>query len=145
MGVKWSRKRNYFLFHYTKRIEMMNILHIDDNLDITKLVKTVLESSGHQFTSADNGKDGLQLIRDNKYDVVLLDLLMPGFSGMQVVDELTKDGIMDKQKIVLFTASSVRDDEITELMQKGVHSCIRKPVDIDTLTEKINQIEEETK
>ncbi len=119
----------------------MNILQIDDNLDITKLVKTVLQSSGHQFASADNGKDGLQLIRDNKYDVVLLDLSMPGISGMQVIDELTKEGIIDKQKIVLFTASSVRDDEISESIEKGVHSCIRKPVDIDTLLEKINQIE----
>jgi len=123
----------------------MNILQIDDNLDITKLVKTVLESSGHQFTSVDNGKEGLQLMRDNKYDVVLLDLSMPGISGMEVIADLAKDGIIDKQKIVLFTASSVRDDEITESIQKGVHSCIRKPVDIDTLIEKMDKIEEEIK
>jgi CheY-like chemotaxis protein len=123
----------------------MNILQIDDNLDITKLVKAVLESEEHKFTSIDNGKDGLQLIRDNKYDVVLLDLSMPGMSGMEVVDALTKEGLMDKQKIVLFTASSVRDEEIGDSIQKGVHSCIRKPVDIDTLTEKMEQIEEETK
>jgi len=123
----------------------MNILQIDDNLDITSLVKTIIETCGHQFTSADNGEEGLQLIRDNKYDIVLLDLSMPGMDGLEVVDELSKDGLMDKQKIVLFTASAVIDEEINESIKKGVHSYMRKPVDIDTLIEKINQIEEETK
>jgi CheY-like chemotaxis protein len=48
---------------------------------------------------------------------------------------------MNKQKIVLFTASSMTDTEIEQLLKKGVHSCIRKPVDIPVLLEKLVEIE----
>ena len=48
---------------------------------------------------------------------------------------------MKKQKIVLFTASSMTDTEIDQLLKQGVHSCIRKPVDIPDLLEKLVEIE----
>jgi CheY-like chemotaxis protein len=118
----------------------LRILAIDDNTDITKLLNTVLTSVGHEFSFVNNGKDGLENIRTNSYDIVLLDLSMPGFSGLDVVNELVNDGNIDKQKIVLFTASSVSDREIDDLIKKGIHSCIRKPVDIDVLLDKISQI-----
>jgi len=118
----------------------LKILAIDDNTDITKLLDTVLTSVGYEFSSANNGKDGLKNIREQNYDIVLLDLSMPGFSGLDVVNELVNDGMISKQKIVLFTASSVSDREIDDLIKKGVNSCIRKPVDIDVLLDKIGQL-----
>jgi len=118
----------------------LHIFAIDDNTDITKLLDTVLTSVGYEFSCVNNGKDGLKNIREQKYDVVLLDLSMPGFSGLDVVNELVNDGNISKQKIVLFTASSVSDREIDELIKKGVNSCIRKPVDIDILLDKISQL-----
>ena len=118
----------------------MKILGIDDNLDIINLLDTVLNGSGHEFTSVDNGKEGLKQIREQNYDLVLLDLSMPEFTGIDVIDALKNDGLMEKQKIVLFTASSMTDAEIETLLKKGAHSCIRKPVDIDVLLEKIENI-----
>ena len=118
----------------------MKILGIDDNADITELLDTVLNSSGHEFSFVNNGKDGLKRIQENSFDLVLLDLSMPEFTGMDVVESLYNDGIINKQKIVLFTASSMTDSEIEELMKKGVHSCIRKPVDIPDLLEKLTAI-----
>jgi two-component system, OmpR family, response regulator len=118
----------------------LRILAIDDNTDITKLLDTVLTSVGHEFSCVNNGKDGLKNIREHNYDMVLLDLSMPGFSGLDVVNELVNDGNIGKQKIVLFTASSVSDREIDELIKNGIHSCIRKPVDIDILLDKISQL-----
>lgn len=118
----------------------MRIFAIDDNTDITKLLDTVLTSVGYEFSCANNGKDGLKNIREQKYDIVLLDLSMPGFSGLDVVNELVSDGNISKQKIVLFTASSVSDREIDDMIKKGVHSCIRKPVDIDILLDKLGQL-----
>ena len=118
----------------------MKILGIDDNADITELLDTVLNSSGHEFSYVNNGKEGLKMIQENSYDVVLLDLSMPEFTGLDVVDSLNNDGIINKQKIVLFTASSMTDSEIEDLMKKGVHSCIRKPVDIPDFLEKLTAI-----
>lgn len=118
----------------------LRIFAIDDNTDITKLLDTVLTSVGHEFSCVNNGKDGLKNIQEKQFDVVLLDLSMPGFSGLDVVTALVKDGIVSKQKIVLFTASSVSDREIDDLIKQGVHSCIRKPVDIDILLDRIGEL-----
>jgi two-component system, OmpR family, response regulator len=118
----------------------MKVLGIDDNPDINMLLGTVLNSSGHEFTSVTDGKEGLELLQKNGYDVVLLDLAMPEFSGFDVLDSLRKDGLIEKQKIILLTASSITDEEINELLKTGVRSYLRKPLDIDLFLEKIEQV-----
>ena len=119
----------------------MNILGIDDNEDILKLVDTVLSSKGHNFTPAGNGKEGVKLIEEQNFDAVLLDLAMPEFSGMDVIESLKKSNKLKDQKIILFTASSATDKEIRELVQnEGVSSCIRKPVDINFLIKEVEEV-----
>ncbi len=118
----------------------MKILGIDDNLDLLELCRVALSSEGHEYTSIDNGKEGLQAIKDEKFDLVLLDLSMPDFSGVDVIDALVKEGIMDKQKIIVFSASTATEKEFGPLLEKGVHSIIRKPVDLDNLIETIEKI-----
>ena len=83
----------------------------------------------------------LEKIKQNNFDLVLLDLAMPNFTGHDVVNALVEDGIITKQKIVLFTASSMTDTEIDQMIEKGAHSCIRKPIDIPDLLEKLTEIE----
>jgi len=119
----------------------MNILGIDDNEDILKLLNTVLASKGHNFTQAQNGKDGLKLIEEQNFDAILLDLAMPEFSGLDVIENLKKNNKIKDQKIILFTASSATDKEIDALLQyDGIRSCIRKPVDIDVLINKVEEV-----
>ncbi len=118
----------------------MKILGIDDNQDLLELCDVTLSSEGHEYTAIDNGKEGLQAIKDNKFDLVLLDLSMPDFSGVDVIDALVIEGIMNKQKIVIFTASSATEKEYGPLLEKGVHSVIKKPVDIDILIETVKKI-----
>ncbi len=119
----------------------MKILGIDDNEDILNLLKTVLTSKGHDFTSALNGKDGVKLIEEQNFDAILLDLAMPGFSGIDVIESLKKNDRIKNQKIILFTASSATNQEIDVLLQHdGVETCIRKPVDIDILINKIEEV-----
>jgi len=118
----------------------LNILGIDDNSDINELLSVALNGNGHEFSSVQNGKEGLKKIKQNKYDIVLLDLAMPEFSGMDVIESLKREGLMGKQKIVLFTASSITDKEVAGLLEKGVTAYIRKPIDIDVLIEKIQAL-----
>jgi two-component system OmpR family response regulator len=120
--------------------QKMNVLGIDDNSDINMLLGTVLKASGHDYTSVTNGREGIKLLQQNHYDVVLLDLAMPEFSGFDVLEALKKEGLIAKQKIILLTASSITDEEITELLSTGVTSYLRKPLDIDMFVEKIQQV-----
>jgi len=76
----------------------MKILGIDDNEDLLEVCETFLNSVGHEYTGINNGREGLQAIKDKKFDVVLLDLSMPEFSGMDVIDALVKEDITKKNK-----------------------------------------------
>ncbi len=121
----------------------MKILAIDDNEDLLNLCETVLTSDGHKFTGISNGRDGLKAIRDEKFDAVLLDLSMPDFSGVDVIDALVKEGIMNKQKVAIFTATAPTKKEIDLYLEKGVHSVLKQPVDADFLSEFFCKLEAE--
>ncbi len=121
----------------------MKILGIDDNEDLLEVCETYLNSVGHEFTGIDNGREGLQAIKDKKFDVVLLDLSMPEFSGSDVIDALVKDGIMNKQKVIIFTATSPTKKEIEVFLEKGADSILKKPVDPDDLSKFIHKLESE--
>ena len=121
----------------------MKILGIDDNEDLLSLCEITLSSEGHEYTGINNGREGLQAIRDNKFDIVLLDLSMPNFSGMDVIDVLVKEGIMNKQKVAILTATSPTKEEIDLFLEKGAHSVLKKPLDPDDLSKFVNKLESE--
>jgi len=121
----------------------MKILGIDDNKDLLNLSEISLRSGGHEYTGINNGKDGLKAIMDEKFDIVLLDLSMPDFSGQDVIDALVKDGIMNKQKVVIFTATSPTKEMCDQFLEKGVHSILKKPYEPDILIEFVNKLESE--
>ena len=116
----------------------MKILYIDDNKSLTKLLSTHLISLGHECTVANSGRNGLTLMENNKFDVVLLDILMPEFTGFDVIDYLFKNKKIYEQNIILFTGATLSNEKIDELLRKGVHSYITKPAETDELLGVIN-------
>jgi CheY-like chemotaxis protein len=108
---------------------MKDILVVDDNKDITGLFMTILESSGHKCTTANGGKEGLELLKRNNYDLILLDLAMPDMSGIDVLDNVKKDPVLKHKKILIITASSPTDSEIDRLKTKyEVLDVMKKPI-----------------
>lgn len=123
----------------------MKILIIDDNTDIRMLLEMTINAMGHEFTSTPSGLEGLEMIKRERYDLVLLDLTMPNFSGLDVLNALDEEGLCSQQPIVLFTASlylSTSDIE-KKLINKEIHSILSKPSDIDQIMQKINEIQAE--
>ncbi len=121
----------------------MKILGIDDNEDLLNLCEIALTADGHEYTGISNGREGLQAINDEKFDIVLLDLSMPDFSGEDVMKGLIEYGILDKQKVVIFTAMNPTKEDIEQFLEKGVHSVLKKPVDEDVLLEFVHKLESE--
>ncbi len=118
----------------------MKILIVDDDVELTKAVVSTISSVGHDVKFTNEPKEGLKLIREQNYDVVFLDLSMPEFSGVDIINDLAKDGTIKEKKIVIMTASSVDEDELKHLEDLGVHSCLRKPVTLDILLDKIVEV-----
>ena len=118
----------------------MNILAIDDNEDITELLDMVLTAMGHKFSFTNHGKEGLMLIRENKYDAILLDIAMPDFSGVDIINALEEDNTIKNYNILLFTASSIKDSSVDEFLRKGIRGIIRKPIEVEELVKQISAL-----
>lgn len=127
-----ENKQNVLLY-VMKVSPELKVLMIDDNVEITNMMSKFLRLNGHDCMVSNDGRNGLVLIENQKFDVVLLDIAMPEFTGYDVVEQLNKNGKLKENKIILFTASSVSNDKINEMINKGVHSCLRKPIGLDEL------------
>ena len=120
-----------------EEMKSLEVLIIDDNEQITKMLNTFLELKEHKCTIANDGKEGLAIIKENRHDVILLDLAMPEFDGYAVIKDLEENKMLEKYKIIVFTASTITEEELDGLVKRGVHSYILKPIDIDLLLSKI--------
>lgn len=112
----------------------MRVLLIDDNKDVAEMVRLCLESQDNlTCTVADDGKAGLQSIKDDTFDVILLDLAMPEFSGFDIFKALKDEQLLKSKNVLIFTASSVTDTEVQEMVASGAKGVLRKPLSIDDL------------
>lgn len=118
---------------------MSKILAVDDNQDITDMVKELLEFNGYSCTTANSSRACLNLLRSEQFDLILLDLAMPEMSGVDLLKEIKADSSLKHNKIILFTSSYITDSEINELIKLGALSCIRKPINKDKLIELIKR------
>jgi len=109
---------------------------VDDNASTTKALSSILRKKGHDCVVLNNGKDGLQAILNQKFDVVILDIFMPGFSGLNVIDSLEQSGKLKEHKIIVFTSTYFEESWAEKLVRRGVYACIEK-TDFDKLFELI--------
>ena len=102
------------------------ILSVDDETSFTDLIKQYFEPRGYEIDVASTGDEGLTLLHQNKYDVVLLDLKMVGISGDEVMKEVKR---MDAgMKVIFITAFSDSGKTGKRLMDEGAYAFLEKPL-----------------
>ena len=84
--------------------EQKHILYIEDEEDTLQLVTILLKNNGYHLTGAVNGEKGLKAMREEKPDIVLLDLMLPGMSGKAVYRHMKADDQLKDIPIILLTA-----------------------------------------
>jgi CheY-like chemotaxis protein/anti-sigma regulatory factor (Ser/Thr protein kinase) len=99
--------------------EIQHILIVDDDRGFVQLVERILQAAGRTFHLdwAYDGEDGLQAMRKHRPDVVLLDLMMPGLDGFQVLEQMQHEPELAEISVVLLTATSYKEN--TALLQEG--------------------------
>jgi DNA-binding response OmpR family regulator len=116
----------------------MKILVVDDNKSITDSLEKYLRIKGFGVTICNDGHDGFELIQKNEWNTILLDLSMPEFSGLDIIENLEKNNMLKDKNIVLFTASSVPDYVLEKLVKKdGIKTCLKKPISLAKIAETI--------
>ena len=110
------------------------ILVVDDDPDIRTLLKLVFSNEGYNVLLAENGEDGIRLARTESPDVVFLDLLMSGLSGLEVCKILKNTPVTEDIPIVVITAYS-RKSDIQLIKESGANWFVKKPFDNNKMVE----------
>lgn len=108
---------------------MKNILIIEDDLRIRRILQLELEHEGYLVSLAKDGKEGLEKAKLIRYDLILLDLMLPEISGEEVCKELRKNS--DVPIIVLTAKENIRSK--VELLDMGADDYITKPFNVEEL------------
>jgi two-component system, response regulator, stage 0 sporulation protein F len=116
---------------------MATILVIDDEESIRNLLKEILERANHRVFEARDGREGLALYQQNKVDLVLMDILMPGTDGLETTLQLTRE-YLDAKVIAMTGAQGDRNFlDVAKLF--GARRVFEKPFDLDKLVQAVNE------
>jgi len=114
------------------------MLIVDDNPDTTTMLSEFFNSKGFQTTVENDPWEGLKLIQGEKFDVILLDLMMPQFSGEQIIATLATDEILQDQNIFVYSGCLTSDAQIKDLLRRdGISGCLKKPMDLNEILKTI--------
>ncbi|ACB86426.1 response regulator [Natranaerobius thermophilus] len=112
------------------------ILVVDDQAGIRMLIKEVLELESHQVETVSTGEDFFNLLKQDDYDFMIVDLLLPGYAGSELLTELNKYASLSKAMVI----SGIGCPETREKVKKqGVADYMEKPFDLQTLKEKVQR------
>ena len=111
----------------------MNILHVDDSPEICQLYADMLAIGNNMVKSVNDGREGLELVLKNDYDLILLDICMPRYSGINFIHDLKAKRPSEMKKIVIVSVLELRESHKKELLKLGIHSVEEKPATIQKL------------
>ena len=112
---------------------MAKILVVDDNDDIRHLTQSFLTSEGHRVLLASGGDVALESMKTDPPDLVILDIMMPGMDGYQVMQRMTAEGLKERIKVVVLTAKNSEADWMKGY-RLGADDYLTKPFELDELT-----------
>ncbi len=118
--------------------EIKRILVVDDTPDNLFLIQTVLVAEGYQVEVADNGQDALTMISAEPPALLLLDVMMPGMHGYEVVKSIRQNSSLPFIPIILITGCEQLDT--SEQFDVAVEGFICKPIDFDQLLNHVSTI-----
>ena len=140
------------MIYNIEEVEMpKKILVVDDDPDILDAVTMILESSGYQVVTAQDGIDALATLKAEEPDVMILDLLMPKMDGFAVMKELQDDRWSQYRDMRILVLSSVREDaarrryELETALELGLDDYIEKPISPNILLERVEGLVKKNK
>ena len=117
----------------------LRILVVDDTKDMTDAIIVYCDTEKDidcQVNS--NGQEALERIRNENFDLILLDLSIPEFSGWDILKSLKEDGLLESKNIVIFTATSDQP-MLKDIRDLGVKEVFKKPFSLDDLIKLIEK------
>jgi len=108
----------------------MKIFLLEDDFSLNRLICNVLEKKGFFVTSVDDGYDAMTQVLNNKYDLYILDINVPGFSGHEVLEQIRK---VNKSLPVIIVSAQLDIDNISKAYDLGCNDYLKKPFELEEL------------
>ncbi|HAC14459.1 MAG TPA: response regulator [Bacteroidetes bacterium] len=109
------------------------ILLVEDNESISKLVEYKLSKDGYKIDVCSNGLAGLDAIKEHEYDLIILDVMMPGMSGFEILQEMRTMEHRKNAKVMMLTSKN-REEDIARGFGLGVSEYMGKPFKVAELS-----------
>ncbi len=119
------------------------VLIVDDNIDVVAIIQTILEASGYEALVAYNGVEALTQLSMHKPDLVMLDIMMPEMSGLEVLERMREIPNLAQVPVILLTAKA-DDEDLLFGYQAGANYYIPKPFTAEQLLYGIRLVLEQT-
>jgi two-component system alkaline phosphatase synthesis response regulator PhoP len=120
--------------------EPNTVVCIEDEPGVIELIRLILERRGLKVVGAGSGAEGLEVIRQVKPSLVLLDLMMPGMDGWEVYRRMKADGMMKTIPVIIVTAKAEGIDEVLAKHIAKVDDYIKKPFSLQELLQAIERV-----
>ena len=117
----------------------MRILHVEDVPEISKVFADILETKNYDFDSVSDGRAGLELAVYKDYDLILLDMCMPKYSGVDFLLDLKYRRPSQLSKVVIVSGLEMTLLQERELSKLGIRSILKKPISVQILLSQIDQ------
>jgi CheY-like chemotaxis protein len=116
------------------------ILLVDDEPDIVSLYKKILEKAKYNVTTASSGDEALKIIESDTFDLIILDIMMPGLDGWETAKKIKSIPGFANVPIVMLTVKYQIEDKVKSIEKVGAARHITKPVDGPKLIETIQTL-----
>ena len=126
-----------------ENLSVAQILLAENNVDNQQFMTLVLTKYDYQCTSVQNGQEVLDILRDRPFDVIVIDMNLPGLYGMELYELIRNDRKWDNVGIIILTASCIhwdRESNILKRMRLSGDSFISKPIDVQGFVGAIEDI-----
>lgn len=115
-----------------KHMSDKNVMVVEDNEKNRKLMRVILKAKGYNVIEATTGEEALNILKDQKPDIILMDIQLPGIDGITLVKQIKADITMRDIPIVAVTAYAMKGDE-KKILSCGCDAYISKPINTQEL------------
>jgi CheY-like chemotaxis protein len=117
---------------------MVKIMVVDDEADIIYMVKEILKREGHEVRGATSGQEALTKLKDDKPDLILLDIMMPDLDGWKTLELIKKEEVLKNVPVSMLTAKPLTVETAGRKEIEGLVDYIEKPFSKESLLKKVN-------
>ncbi|MEB2310078.1 MAG: response regulator [Candidatus Brocadiaceae bacterium] len=109
-----------------------NVMVVEDNEKNRKLMRVVLKSKGYAVIEAATGEEALNLLKNQKPNIILMDIQLPGIDGLTLIKQIKADAMTKEIPIIAVTAYAMKGDE-QKILETGCDAYVSKPINTQEL------------